>query len=279
MEKKTVLIVGLGLIGGSLALALSRHPAYTVVGTDRCLETLEQALDAGAIARPADAHNWSEADVVVLCVSPSAAVSLLSERVGDLRSGTVVTDVCGVKQPLVSQCEALCRPHGVHFVGAHPMAGKERSGFAHAEATLFRSCSYILTPTADTPPAAVETVKRLAEAVGAARVTVTTPEKHDRMIAYTSQIPHVLAGAYVSSPQCAEHVGYAAGSYRDVSRVATIDESLWSELFLLNREALGAELDELIANLSAYRAALAANDREELSSRIRRGRESKEMFG
>ena len=142
MEKKTVLIVGLGLIGGSLALALSRSEAYTVVGTDRCLETLEQALDAGAIARPADAHNWSEADVVVLCVSPSAAVSLLSERVGDLRSGTVVTDVCGVKQPLVSRCEALCRPHGVHFVGAHPMAGKERSGFAHAEATLFRSCSY-----------------------------------------------------------------------------------------------------------------------------------------
>ena len=279
MQKKTVLIVGLGLIGGSLALALTRSERYTVIGTSRRLETVEQALDIGAITRPADPQNWSEADIVVLCVSPSATVSLLRQHVPELRSGTVVTDVCGVKGALVAECESLCVPHGVAFVGAHPMAGKEQNGLAHADATLFRACSYILTPTAVTPPEAVETIRQLALDVGAARVTVTSPENHDRMIAYTSQIPHVLAGAYVSSPRCADHVGYAAGSYRDVSRVATIDEGLWSELFLLNREALGTELDELIANLQIYRRALAEQDRPSLSEQIRKGREQKQRFG
>ena len=279
MGKKTVLIVGLGLIGGSLAMALTRSEKYTVVGADRCLETVEEALDAGAICRPADPNGWGEADVVVLCVAPSTAVELLKVHAAELRAGAVVTDVCGVKGALVPVCTAICEPHGVHFVGAHPMAGREKNGFEHADGDLFRQASYILTPTAATPASAVETVSELAKAVGCARVTVTTPENHDRMIAYTSQIPHVLAGSYVSSPCCAEHVGYAAGSYRDVSRVATIDETLWSELFLLNREALGAELDELIGHLQAYRDALTNKDRDELQKLIRFGRESKQKFG
>ncbi|MBQ3132659.1 MAG: prephenate dehydrogenase/arogenate dehydrogenase family protein [Clostridia bacterium] len=279
MEKKTVLIVGLGLIGGSLAMALTRSGKYIVVGADCCLQTVEEALDAGAIARPADPNSWGEADIVMLCVAPLTAVELLKQHIGELRANTVVTDVCGVKGAIVADCTAICRPHGVHFVGAHPMAGREKNGFEHADGDLFRQASYILTPDADTPETAVDAVRDLAMAVGCARVTVTTPENHDRMIAYTSQIPHVLAGSYVSSPCCAEHVGYAAGSYRDVSRVATIDETLWSELFLLNREALGAELDELIGHLQAYRDALTVADRDRLQELIRFGRECKQKFG
>lgn len=279
MKKQTVLIVGLGLIGGSLAYALTRSGKYEVVGSSRRIETVEEALDAGAIARPADPNGWGEADIVMLCVSPTATVSLLRQHVAELRPGTVVTDVCGIKEAIVAECTAISRPHGVHFVGAHPMAGKEKNGFEHADADLFRQASYILTPTDETPEAAVETMRELALAIGCARVTVTTPENHDRMIAYTSQIPHVLAGAYVSSPRCADHVGYAAGSYRDVSRVATIDEELWSELFLLNRDQLGAELDELIANLQKYRRALTDADSGALNALIRFGRESKQKFG
>ncbi len=279
MNKQTVLVVGLGLIGGSLAMALTRSGKYEVVGTSRRIETVEEALDAGAIARPADPNTWREADIVMLCVTPSATVSLLRQHVAELRPGTVVTDVCGIKQAIVAECTAICQPQGVCFVGAHPMAGKEKNGFEHADADLFRGASYILTPTAETPDSAVRTMRELVMTLGCARVTVTTPENHDRMIAYTSQIPHVLAGAYVSSPRCADHVGYAAGSYRDVSRVATIDEQLWSELFLLNRDQLSAELDELIGNLQKYRQALATSDVDTLKALIRFGRESKQRFG
>lgn len=156
------------------------------------------------------------------------------------------------------------------------MAGKEHSGFSNADAGLFQGASYILTPEKDTPPAALSLLQELASALGCGRITVTTPDHHDRMIAFTSQLPHVLAGAYVKSPRCPEHNGYSAGSYRDVSRVATVDEKLWSQLFLLNADHLTEEIDTLIANLTACRDAVAAGDHSRLEDVLRRGREIKE---
>lgn len=277
MQPMTIGIVGLGLIGGSMALTWSEATEHTLLGADSNPITLAAAVEKGAIVRECGADDWRTLDVLVLALAPHTAIEFLKEHVALLRPGAVVTDVCGVKAAVVDACDPLCAAHGVRFVGGHPMAGREKNGFSHADTKLFRGASYIVTPReGQTDPKAVALLRELALQLGCARVTITTPETHDRMIAFTSQVPHVLAGAYVQSPCCQHHIGYSAGSYRDVSRVATIDERLWSELFLLNRPALCAELDQLIDSLQQYRAALQDSDETRLRRLIRAGRECKE---
>lgn len=277
MQPMTIGIVGLGLIGGSMALTWSETTGHTLLGADSNPITLAAAVERGAISRTCEPDDWQKLDVLVLALAPHTTMEFLKEHVALLHPGAVVTDVCGVKAAVVDACTPLCAAHGVRFVGGHPMAGREKNGFSHADTKLFKGASYIVTPReGETDPEALALVRELARELGCARVTVTTPETHDRMIAFTSQVPHVLAGAYVQSPCCQHHIGYSAGSYRDVSRVATIDEKLWSELFLLNRPALCAELDLLIHSLEEYRAALEDGDEEGLRRLIRAGRECKE---
>lgn len=281
-----VFILGLGLIGGSLALALSADQRYRVTGAARNPDTIRAAQAAGVAAVSAVEAEGAgmyaaleQAELVVLAVPPEGAFSFLEEHAAHLRPGAVVTDVCGVKAAVVARCAPLCRRAGAVFVGGHPMAGKEVSGFAAAEAGLFQGASYILTPEPDTPPSAVAVLEQMSADVGCARVTVTTPAHHDEMIAFTSQLPHVLAGAYVKSPRCPEHRGYSAGSYRDVSRVASVDEELWSELFLLNRDNLCGEIDTLVGHLQECRDAVASGDRDRLRRVLREGREIKQREG
>ena len=271
----TVAIAGLGLIGGSLALALKANTACTVVGIDRDEAAVSAARAAGAVDL-AGREALPRALLLILALPPAAAAPFLREHAASLPPGTLVTDVCGVKRAVVAACEPVCREHGLVFLGGHPMAGKETSGFGSADAQLFRGASYILTPTPDTPPAAVDTMRELAAALGCARVTVASPEEHDRMIAFTSQLPHVLAGAYVKSPCCPKHAGFSAGSYRDVSRVASVDEKLWTQLFLMNGDDLCGEIDTLIENLRACRDAIAAKDAGRLEAVLREGRLRKE---
>ncbi len=271
----TVAIAGLGLIGGSLALALKANTACTVVGIDRDEAAVSAARAAGAVDL-AGREALPRAQLLILALPPAAAAPFLREHAASLPPGTLVTDVCGVKRAVVAACEPVCREHGLVFLGGHPMAGKETSGFGSADAQLFRGASYILTPTPDTPPAAVDTMRELAAALGCARVTVASPEEHDRMIAFTSQLPHVLAGAYVKSPCCPKHAGFSAGSYRDVSRVASVDEKLWTQLFLMNGDDLCGEIDTLIENLRACRDAIAAKDAGRLEAVLREGRLRKE---
>ena len=221
----------------------------------------------------------SQADLVVLALPPGACGPVLREILDVLRPGSVVTDVCGVKSAVMDACLPLCREHCLLFVGGHPMAGRERGGWQNATHNLFRGASYIFTPPEGTPEYAMDTLRALAGALGCASVTITTPTHHDRQIAFTSQLPHVLAGAYVQSPVCPGHKGYSAGSYRDVSRVAAVDEILWSELFALNQVPLIEELDGLIARLETARAAIASGDRDEIAAVIRRGRLVKEALG
>ena len=276
---KTIAIIGLGLIGGSMALALQKQGGYTILGYDWDRETQESALSTGAIQLTAGPETLSRAELLVLALPPEAAVRALEKLRDFLRPGTLVTDVCGVKRAVVTACDPLCREKGLLFLGGHPMAGRERGGFQNATGNLFRGASYILTPGTDTSEVALDTMKRLACHLGCSGVTVTTPEEHDRMIAFTSQLPHVLAGAYVQSPQCPGHKGYSAGSYRDVSRVAAVDESLWSQLFLMNGDMLCGELDGLIHRLQAARDAVASGNRNAVEAVIRRGRLVKERLG
>ena len=278
MQPKTILIVGLGLIGGSIAKALRTFTPHRVLAMDQDPEALDLAMACGAIEGPGYVEDLPQVDVLWLCLYPQAAVEFARKYGAALREDCIVSDACGIKNAVCPQMVELSRELGFVFVGGHPMAGKERSGFEASEATLFRGASYLLVPCG-APDWAKDTMKELAMDMGFGRVVETTPEHHDEMIAYTSQLPHALACAYVLSPRCPQHKGFSAGSYRDVSRVARINETLWTELFLDNREALSRELSTLIENLSSIQFALDQEDGEALRALLRKGRQVKEALG
>lgn len=278
MEPKNIMVVGLGLIGGSIAKALSAFTSHRVLGMDLDPEVLDEAIACGAIERRGYEEDLPETDILWLCLYPQAAVEFVRRHGAALKQSCVVTDACGIKNAVCPQLKELSEELGFVFVGGHPMAGKERNGFAVSEATLFRGASYLLVPCG-APQWAESTMEELALQMGFGRVVKTTPEHHDEMIAYTSQLPHALACAYVLSPRCPGHKGYSAGSYRDVSRVARINETLWTELFLENREALFRELSTLIGNLQEIQNALNAEDAQALKGLLRQGREVKEALG
>ena len=268
----TVVVAGLGLMGGSLAMALQKAAPVRVVGLDNDPAVLMQALKRHAIDEVCSEELLGEADLLVLALPPRVAVQVLSEVAPKMKKGAIVTDLCGVKRFVVQECTPICEEHGLHFIGAHPMAGKEKSGFANADAALFHGASFIITPGDNTPEHVLDAMHGLAKALGCTRLTVTTPEEHDRMIAFTSQLPHVLAGAYVQSPCSARHEGFSAGSYRDVSRVATVDDVLWSELFAENSDLLENELEHLIARLEEFRKAIEDKDEPHMKRMIKEGR-------
>lgn len=278
MQPKTILIVGLGLIGGSIAKALRTFTPHRVLAMDQDPEALDLAMACGAIEGPGYVEDLPQVDVLWLCLYPQAAVEFARKYGAFLREDCIVSDACGIKNAVCPQLVELSRELGFVFVGGHPMAGKERSGFEASEATLFRGASYLLVPCG-APDWAKDTMKELAMDMGFGRVVETTPEHHDEMIAYTSQLPHALACAYVLSPRCPQHKGFSAGSYRDVSRVARINETLWTELFLDNRQALSRELSTLIENLSSIQSALDREDGEALRALLRKGRQVKEALG
>lgn len=278
MQPKTILIVGLGLIGGSIAKALRTFTPHRVLAMDRDPEALDLAMACGAIEGPGYVEDLPQVDVLWLCLYPQAAVEFARKYGAALREDCIVSDACGIKNAVCPQLLELSQELGFVFVGGHPMAGKERSGFEASEATLFRGASYLLVPCG-APDWAKDTMKELAMDMGFGRVVETTPEHHDEMIAYTSQLPHALACAYVLSPRCPQHKGFSAGSYRDVSRVARINETLWTELFLDNRQALSRELSTLIENLSSIQSALDREDGEALRALLRKGRQVKEALG
>ena len=278
MQPKTILIVGVWLIGGSIAKALRTFTPHRVLAMDQDPEALDLAMACGAIERPGYVEDLPQVDVLWLCLYPQAAVEFARKYGAALREDCIVSDACGIKNAVCPQLVELSRELGFVFVGGHPMAGKERSGFEASEATLFRGASYLLVPCG-APDWAKDTMKELAMDMGFGRVVETTPEHHDEMIAYTSQLPHALACAYVLSPRCPQHKGFSAGSYRDVSRVARINETLWTELFLDNRQALSRELSTLIENLSSIQSTLDQEDGEALRALLRKGRQVKEALG
>ncbi len=275
-----IVIVGLGLIGGSMAKALSQRTPHTVLGMDRREESLLDALSCGAIAAKAGAEDLRTADVVILCVYPEGALAFAREFGPQLREGCILTDTCGIKGEICAGMEALMRDpaHRYVFVAGHPMAGKEKSGFAASDAGIFAGASYLIAPCG-APEQAVEQVAALAREMGFGRIVYTTPEQHDRVIAFTSQVPHVLACAYVMSPRCREHQGFSAGSYRDVSRVADINAPLWTRLFLDNRKALSEELGELLGHLEDFKNAVDAGDEEALRALLETAGEIKRKEG
>ena len=273
-----IAIVGLGIIGGSYCKALKAHTKHHIIGINRTRSTAQKALDAGAIDEIGTPERLKDADITILCMYPQACIDFLQQNGQYIRKDSIVTDAAGIKRAICPQMVALAEQFGYIFVGSHPMAGKEKNGFDVSDADLFMGASFIITPCG-APQTAVGTLAALAREIGFGTVKITTPEEHDRMIAFTSQLPHVLACAYVLSPSCPHHKGFSAGSYRDVSRVANINAKLWSELFLENREPLMEELLELNRNLNALYEAIKDENSEALVALLEQGHQVKQALG
>lgn len=277
-------IAGLGLIGGSMAKAASAFTDHRVLGFDLDEAVLSAALSDGGIRDVLGEENLPDCDLLLLALYPAASVEYVRSHLGRLRPGCLLVDLCGVKQAVMGPMEELISsPEGskLRYLGGHPMAGKEKSGYQNADRDLFREASMILVPPEGRREALEQdgTLKLAEEfflSLGFGRITLTTAQEHDRVIAFTSQLAHVVSSAYVKSPTARQHYGFSAGSYKDLTRVARLNETMWTELFLDNRESLLTEVEGIIQRLGEYRDALSEGSRDTLFRLLREGRECKE---
>lgn len=271
-----IAVIGLGLIGGSICKALKANTFHHIMGIDSDPETVRKALEQGAVDEEITADRLGEANLTIVALYPVAIVDFIKENAGRFRKGSIVMDICGVKSYIVRSCTPILEENGVIFIGTHPMAGTEHSGFDYAAADLFKKASFIITPSENTPQIAVDLVSTLGACMGFGQVVVATPEQHDSNIAYTSQLAHVVSNAYVKSPSLFRADGFSAGSFLDLTRVAYLNEEMWSQLFMCNKEALLFEVNSIINSLSEYRDAMLNNDTRGLRELLRVGRERKE---
>ena len=272
-------IVGLGLIGGSLAKAVKAKTAHTVLAFDKNEEVLSKALSDKAVDAVLDENTLSSCQIVLVALYPQAAVDYIRTHQDHFAKDGIVVDCCGVKEVVCTPCAEAAAQAGFSFLGGHPMAGIEKAGFDHSFPTLFEGASMVLTPEEGTDQKAVRTVSDLCGELGFGRIQISTPKEHDRMIALTSQLAHVLSSAYVKSPAALSHAGFSAGSFKDMTRVAWLNENMWTELFFDNKAALLDEIDGLIDRLQAYSDALRRNDKAWMHSLLKEGRERKEIVG
>ena len=270
-----IAVVGLGLIGGSIAKAIKTNTQHTVYGTDLQPSVVWRAKLLEAVDGELTDALLPQCDAVIVALYPADTVAWVQAHADRIRKGALVVDCCGVKQLVCDGVRQAARQHGFTFIGGHPMAGIERSGFEHSQGALFRNASMILTPEPDIDIAALERAKQFFLSIGFGRITIRTAAEHDQVIAYTSQLAHVLSSAYIGSPTAARHSGLSAGSFQDMTRVATLNAPMWRELFLDNRDNLIAELDGLIARLTQYGDALRAGDAAALERLLREGTERK----
>lgn len=268
-------IVGLGLIGGSAAKAY-KAAGHTIYAYDINESVTGFARLEGIVDEVLSAVNIAACDLLLLTATPKASAGYLEENAELLSSHTVVIDFCGTKEMICSLGFALAKKHGFTFIGGHPMAGLQFSGYKYSKATLFNGASFILVPPVHDDIVLFDSVKQLLLPLGFKKFVVTTADYHDKMIAYTSQMCHVVSNAFIKSPTAKQHKGYSAGSFRDFTRVSRLNEAMWTELFLANREHLLSELNMLITSLGEYRDAILANDAETLQRLLRDGRIAKE---
>lgn len=273
-----IAVIGLGLIGGSIAKTIKKHmPQHTVLGSDINPQVVMKARLLEAIDAELTPERLSICDMVLIATWPQTAIDYVTENAGLIRKGATVIDLCGVKRAVCGPLFQVAAENGFLFVGGHPMAGIEYSGFDHASANLFQNASMILTPPQGATIQTLAELKHFFRELGFGKVVMTTPEEHDRVIGYTSQLAHVVSSAYVKSPEAMEHHGFSAGSFRDMTRVARLSPRMWTELFMFNREPLLGELDALIAHLNEYREALANADADRMHQLLQEGTERKEI--
>lgn len=274
-----VAIVGLGLIGGSMAKSIKNRTSHTVWGIDLNAETMTMARMCGAIDAPLTAENLPECDLVLVAIRPGAAVEWVRRNAEHISKSAILVDLCGVKRTVVEAITPIAAEHGFAYIGGHPMAGRERGGFTAATDDLYVGASMILTPDARTDMQLLETLKAFFLDIGFAGLTFSTPAEHDRIIAFTSQLAHITSSAYVKSPEAQKRRGFSAGSFQDMTRVARLDEDMWTELFLDDADYLTSELEVLVGHLTEYLDALKARDAQRLRALLKEGRELKATAG
>ncbi|MBQ7878491.1 MAG: prephenate dehydrogenase/arogenate dehydrogenase family protein [Bacteroidaceae bacterium] len=269
-------VVGLGLIGGSAAKAF-KAAGHSVYGYDINSTITGYAHLDGTVDGELQPDEYSGCDILLLTATPNAVMGYLHENAHYIPKTTLVMDFCGTKKKVCELGFSLAEKFGFTFVGAHPMAGLQYSGYKYSKATLFSGASMILVPPIHDDIMLLDKVKCMLQPLGFKKYVVTTADFHDRMIAYTSQMCHVVSNAFIKSPSAQYHRGYSAGSFRDFTRVSRLNESMWTELFMENRKNLLSELDLLIKSLNEYRDAIDCGDTETLCSLLRDGRIAKEQ--
>lgn len=278
-KDKKILIVGLGLIGGSYAAALSQN-GWEVGAIDpdpQAIAFAEKAVFIRHGRTEPEAEYVGKFDIVVFALYPHVLLEWLEKYGPWLRDGALATDVTGVKSGVVEKAQALLFPR-VEFIGAHPMAGREVSGVENARADLFRGANYIVTPTAANTEEAIACCEALGRTLGARNISRLTPKEHDEMIGFLSQLTHCIAVALMTCKESRHLVDYTGDSFRDLTRIAKINENMWTELFLWNREELLSQMDLFIAHFAKLRDALAQGDEETMKSMMRLSTERRRYF-
>ena len=268
-------ILGLGLSGGSLARAYAMD-GHTVYAIQRNESMLSFAMLAGAVHGKLTEESIPGCDLILLAIYPEGSAAWLERNAHLVKKDALVIDCCGIKREICSRCFPLAEEYGFTFVGGHPMAGSQFSGFKYSRADLFVGAPMVLVPPVFDDISLLNRVKEALKPCGFGSYSVTTAEDHDRMIAFTSQMPHILSNAFIKSPAALRHKGFSAGSYKDLTRVAWLNAPMWSELFMQNKDYLLSELEFYLDSLQAYRAALAASDQQALTQLLEDGKKRKE---
>ncbi len=271
----TVGIVGLGLIGGSFAKAYHEAGA-TVLVWNRSRSVLDFAVMSGAVDAELTEDNIAACDLVLIALYPEATIEWFRRMAPHIGSHPVVLDCGGTKRTICAACFPIAEEYGVTFLGGHPMAGTQYSGFKNAKATMYHGAPMVIVPPDFDDVLLFDRVKQLLQPAGFSRFSFTTAEAHDEMIAFTSQMAHVVSNAYIKSPTADQHKGFSAGSYKDMTRVAWLSPEMWAELFLENKDNLLHELDIFMAHLGEYRDAMARDDLPALTRLLDEGRRRKE---
>lgn len=271
----TVGILGLGLIGGSMARAYALA-GHTVFACEKDLQMLSFAMLSGAVHGTLDDETIGYCDLILLAIYPGGSAAWLESHAHQIRPDALVMDLCGIKREICNRCFPLAKRYGFTFVGGHPMAGSQFSGFKYSRANLFEGQPMVLVPHRFDDMELLDRCKQALAPCHFGKFSVTTAEEHDRLIAFTSQMPHILSNAFIKSPTAASHSGFSAGSYRDLTRVAWLNPTMWAELFLENRDYTLYELDTFIDSLQAYRDALKNNDLITLTRLLEEGKQRKE---
>ncbi len=274
-------IVGLGLIGGSMARAYREYAIdngidFKIFGADKNRTIVDFARLEGTIDGELDSSTLCECDLVFIALYPVAAIKYLEDNASTFKTGAVVIDLCGTKRDICSVGFSLAERHGFLFVGGHPMAGTHNSGYKYSKSTMFKGAPMVIVPPRFDDISLFDKIKEMLAPARFGKFSFTTADEHDRMIAFTSQLAHVVSNAYVKSPTAKDHKGFSAGSYKDMTRVAWLNENMWSELFLENREPLLFEIDSIINSLTEYRDALKDGDKVRMTEILKEGRIAKE---
>ena len=268
-------VLGLGLIGGSLARAYSKA-GHTVFASEKDDSMLSFAQLAGVVNAPLTKDNLSSCELILLAIYPDGSAGWLEENAHLVNPQALVLDCCGIKRDICQRCFPLAKQYGFTFVGGHPMAGSHYSGFKYSRSNLFQGAPMVLVPPRFDDMALLERVKEALSPCNFGSFSVTTAAEHDQMIAFTSQMPHILSNGFIKSPTAKNHKGFSAGSYKDLTRVAWLNPQMWAELCMENRDNVLFELECYLQNLQAYYSALKNQDVRTLTALLDEGKRRKE---